>query len=404
MGIRSATPTGGWRTTRAPNGPGGSRRRRTCSARTGRSYPAGTGWPPGCANCWARAMSARRPGGASGSSTPGATPAPSTACSAPRWVALGDGEENVLVDPMAIDPSGLTTLDAWQPDKEGRLLAYQLSEGGDEESLLRVIDVTTGSLADGPIDRCRYSNVAWLPGGKAFYYTRRLPPEVAAGRGEPVPPAGLPAPGRRAGGRGRAHLRRGPGQDRLLRRLGQPGRAVAGHLGVAGHGAAQRPVDRRPVRIRPRNARPAGDPGGNRRADRRPGRPGRAALRVHRPRRAARPDRGDRPRRLKGPHPGHLARPDRRGPRGGAERIRHPGRGRAGPAGPAGRVDQARGQRDHRARPGHAASGWARCRCPASAPWAGPASGPRAGTRRGSSTPTTRRPRWCCGSTRGIPR
>ena len=91
---------------------------------------------------------------------------------------MGEGQENVLVDPMAIDSSGLTTLDAWQPDKEGRLLAYQLSEGGDEESLLRVIDVTTGSLVDGPIDRCRYSNVAWLPGGKAFYYTRRLPPEV----------------------------------------------------------------------------------------------------------------------------------------------------------------------------------------------------------------------------------
>ena len=83
---------------------------------------------------------------------------------------------------MAIDPSGLTTLDAWQPDKEGRLLAYQLSQGGDEESLLRVLDVETGALVDGPIDRCRYSNVAWLPGGKAFYYTRRLPPgEVPEG-------------------------------------------------------------------------------------------------------------------------------------------------------------------------------------------------------------------------------
>jgi len=92
--------------------------------------------------------------------------------------AAGEDPEQVLVDPMAIDSSGLTTLDAWQPDKEGRLLAYQLSEGGDEESLLRVIDVTTGSLVDGPIDRCRYSNVAWLPGGKAFYYTRRLPPEA----------------------------------------------------------------------------------------------------------------------------------------------------------------------------------------------------------------------------------
>jgi prolyl oligopeptidase len=97
------------------------------------------------------------------------------------YTRLADGSgvpAEVLVDPMALDPSGLTTLDAWQPDKEGRLLAYQLSEGGDEESLLRVMDVGTGSLVDGPIDRCRYSNVAWLPGGKAFYYTRRLPPSA----------------------------------------------------------------------------------------------------------------------------------------------------------------------------------------------------------------------------------
>jgi len=91
----------------------------------------------------------------------------------------------VLIDPMTVDPSGLTTLDAWQPDKEGRLLAYQLSAGGDEESLLRVLDVQTGALVDGPIDRCRYSNVAWLPGGDAFYYTRRLPPaEVPAGESQ----------------------------------------------------------------------------------------------------------------------------------------------------------------------------------------------------------------------------
>jgi prolyl oligopeptidase len=84
----------------------------------------------------------------------------------------------VLIDPAAIDPTGRTTLDAWQPDKEGRLLAYQLSEGGDEESVLRVMDVETGEQVDGPIDRCRYSRIAWLPGGKAFYYTRRLPPDA----------------------------------------------------------------------------------------------------------------------------------------------------------------------------------------------------------------------------------
>jgi prolyl oligopeptidase len=95
------------------------------------------------------------------------------------------GGERALIDPIAIDPSGRTTLDHWQPDKEGRLLGYQLSEGGTEESLLRVIDVATGALVDGPIDRCRYSGVAWLPGGKAFYYTRRLAPaEVPEGEAQ----------------------------------------------------------------------------------------------------------------------------------------------------------------------------------------------------------------------------
>jgi prolyl oligopeptidase len=84
--------------------------------------------------------------------------------------------ERVLIDPMAIDETGTTTLDAWQPDHDARLLAYQLSRGGDEESVLRVMDVATGEDVDGPIDRCRYTEVAWLPGGKAFYYSRRLPP------------------------------------------------------------------------------------------------------------------------------------------------------------------------------------------------------------------------------------
>ncbi|GAA1509283.1 prolyl oligopeptidase family serine peptidase [Sphaerisporangium rubeum] len=92
------------------------------------------------------------------------------------------GAERALLDPVAMDPSGLTTVDSWQPDKEGRALAYQISVGGDEESKLHVIDVATGELLDGPIDRCRYSPVAWLPGGEAFYYVRRLAPgDVPAG-------------------------------------------------------------------------------------------------------------------------------------------------------------------------------------------------------------------------------
>ncbi|MEO8106746.1 MAG: prolyl oligopeptidase family serine peptidase [Actinomycetes bacterium] len=93
-----------------------------------------------------------------------------------------DGTERTLIDPMALDASGTTTLDTWQPSKEGDLLSYQLSEGGTEESVLRVMDVATGDLVDGPIDRARYSPVAWLPGGKSYYYVRTLPADqVPAG-------------------------------------------------------------------------------------------------------------------------------------------------------------------------------------------------------------------------------
>ncbi|WP_336923720.1 prolyl oligopeptidase family serine peptidase [Aquipuribacter sp. SD81] len=89
--------------------------------------------------------------------------------------------ERVLVDPVRRDPSGTTTLDAWSLSREGDLLAYQLSEGGSEESVLRVLDVVSGEDVDGPLDRARYSPVAWLPrredGPARFYYVRRLPPE-----------------------------------------------------------------------------------------------------------------------------------------------------------------------------------------------------------------------------------
>jgi len=56
----------------------------------------------------------------------------------------------VLIDPMAMDPEGHTTLDSWQPSKEGDLLAYQISQGGNEESDVYVMNVKTGETIEGP--------------------------------------------------------------------------------------------------------------------------------------------------------------------------------------------------------------------------------------------------------------
>lgn len=89
-----------------------------------------------------------------------------------------DGTVRELVDPMKLDPTGATTLEAWNPSLEGGLLAYQVAGGGTEDARLCVLDVETGRIVDGPIGRVRRSPLAWLPGGDAFYYVRRLAPEL----------------------------------------------------------------------------------------------------------------------------------------------------------------------------------------------------------------------------------
>jgi len=94
------------------------------------------------------------------------------------WTVDPDGTERVLIDPMELDPEGHTTLDGFQPSKEGHLLAYQLSVGGTEEPDLFVMDVATGEQLEGPIGRVRFSPIAWLPGAKAYYYVRRLDPSL----------------------------------------------------------------------------------------------------------------------------------------------------------------------------------------------------------------------------------
>lgn len=99
----------------------------------------------------------------------------------PTLVVVQDGEERPLVDPHALDPSGQTMLDAWRPSVEGDLVAYQISVGGTEDSCLWVMDIATGKIVDGPIDRVRSTRIGWLPGGTHYFYVRWLAPELHPG-------------------------------------------------------------------------------------------------------------------------------------------------------------------------------------------------------------------------------
>jgi prolyl oligopeptidase len=92
-----------------------------------------------------------------------------------------DGKPEELIDPTKLGTDPPISLDWWYPSEDGALLAYGTSEGGNEMSTLRVMNVDTHELLDDAIPRTRLASLAWEPDGNGFYYTRfPAPGEVPA--------------------------------------------------------------------------------------------------------------------------------------------------------------------------------------------------------------------------------
>ncbi len=74
-----------------------------------------------------------------------------------------NGAERLLVDPARLGAAERRlALDYFRPAPNGRLLAYGVSPGGNEESVLRVFDVDKGSDTGVAIDGARYGDaVTW---------------------------------------------------------------------------------------------------------------------------------------------------------------------------------------------------------------------------------------------------
>jgi len=84
----------------------------------------------------------------------------------------------VLVDPSRLDASGAIAIDWFVPSEDGRLVAVSLSRGGSERGDVHVFDTETGAEvhADEVIEHVNGGtaggDLAWLPDGSGFYYTR----------------------------------------------------------------------------------------------------------------------------------------------------------------------------------------------------------------------------------------
>ncbi|MGB8344726.1 MAG: prolyl oligopeptidase family serine peptidase, partial [Ktedonobacteraceae bacterium] len=90
-----------------------------------------------------------------------------------RAVSKDEGER-ILFDPNTLSGEAHTAIDWYYPSRDGRLIAYGISQGGSESSVLHALDVEQGSALDLAIDRTYFSWVSWLADNRSFLY-RRFP-------------------------------------------------------------------------------------------------------------------------------------------------------------------------------------------------------------------------------------
>jgi len=75
-----------------------------------------------------------------------------------------------LLDPAALAADGAVAIDWFQPSPDGSVVAYGLSEGGSENSVLHVMEVATGEVYPLRIPNTRAASIAWLPDTSGFWY------------------------------------------------------------------------------------------------------------------------------------------------------------------------------------------------------------------------------------------
>src|SRR5579863_7994556 len=95
----------------------------------------------------------------------------------PFLVALTDlddpATERVVLDPVAIDPSGETSIDFFVPSPDGTKVAVSLSEHGTEDGSLYVHDTGSGKVIGEPIPHVNVmgGSAAWRHDGSGLWYT-----------------------------------------------------------------------------------------------------------------------------------------------------------------------------------------------------------------------------------------
>lgn len=87
----------------------------------------------------------------------------------------GDDSE-VVLDPNTFSDDGTSSLAGYGFSKNGKYLAYQISEGGSDWRTVKVLDLESGRQLEDDLEWVKFSGVSWYEDG--FYYSRYPEPKA----------------------------------------------------------------------------------------------------------------------------------------------------------------------------------------------------------------------------------
>jgi prolyl oligopeptidase len=79
---------------------------------------------------------------------------------------------SLVIDPNVLSPDGSLSLAQWAPSRDGRLLAYGVSEGGADWETLHIREVDSGKDFPDEVRWMRFSGISWTKDNQGFFYSR----------------------------------------------------------------------------------------------------------------------------------------------------------------------------------------------------------------------------------------
>jgi len=85
------------------------------------------------------------------------------------------GEDEVLIDPHPWSPDHTTSVSLLDVSRDGSLLAYGVRQGGEDEIVIKLMDVDARRDLPDQLMHARYFGISLTPDNSGFYYTRFEP-------------------------------------------------------------------------------------------------------------------------------------------------------------------------------------------------------------------------------------